>query len=165
MQSQQSEAFQSSRESIPPADSLNPATETTTDCLQENVPSFDTSGVTDLNTMKPVVAVTRLKLKEGTQLDDKQSETDSTSQDLGISATGSPDENLRLHDEDGGAAAQVSAAQESPAENVSSETTAAAAEESNGEEEVAASQEKKNGTGKAKTPTKRRSGRSTTSRR
>lgn len=151
---------------MPPADSLNPATETTTDCSQEDAPSSDTSGATDLNTMKPVVTVTRLKLKERSQLDDKQSETEPTSQGLGVSATGSPDENLGLPDEDGGSTAQVSAAQESPAENVDAETAVAAAEESNGEEEeVPASQGKKNSTGKAKPPTKRRSGRSTTSRR
>ncbi|XP_013864867.1 cdkn1a interacting zinc finger protein 1a isoform X2 [Austrofundulus limnaeus] len=155
LRSQQSEAFQSSRESVPPADSSNPATETTTDC------SFDTSAATDLNVMKPVVTVAQLKLKEGSQLDDKQSETDSASQDLGVSATGSPDENLSHLDGDGDTTAQ-----EAPAENVGSETAAAAAEESNREEEevVPASQGKKSSTGKAKTPTKRRSGRSTTRR-
>ncbi|XP_017263366.1 cdkn1a interacting zinc finger protein 1a [Kryptolebias marmoratus] len=165
LQSQESQAVETSIKSIPPADGFKPATETSTDCSQENVPSIDTSGATDLNIMKPVVSVTRLKMQEETQLQEKQPETDSTSEDLGTSATSSQDENLSVQHEDRGVTSQAPAAQESPAGGGDSEP--AAAEESNGEEEeeAPASQGKKNGAGKAKTTAKRRSGRSTASRR
>ncbi|XP_037548587.1 cdkn1a interacting zinc finger protein 1a [Nematolebias whitei] len=145
LQSQESEP-------IPPADRFKPATETSSDCSQEN-------------NMKPVVTVTRLKMEEENQLEEEQPETDTASQDLGIAAPSSPDENLSVHHEDRTITSQVSAAQESPAEEVNSGLAAAEEEESNGEEEVPASQGKKNSTGKAKTTAKRRSGRSTASRR
>lgn len=174
LQSQEGDSVHSSR-SIPPADSFKPATETTSDCSQENMPSVDTSGdaelnimepvVTpsvdtsgdiDLNIMEPVVTVTRLKMQE-----EKQPETDTASQDLGIAATSSPDEDFGVHLEDRAIPSQLSADEEVDSGLAAAEE----GEESNGEEEPPASQGKKNSTGKAKTTPKRRSGRSTASRR
>ncbi|XP_042364955.1 cdkn1a interacting zinc finger protein 1a [Plectropomus leopardus] len=158
--SQKSGAVKSSRESLPAAESLVPVKETTTDSLDENSLSDETV-VTDPNSRQPMIKLTRLNRQTKKQQQEEQAEPDPTSQDfISTSATSKEEET----------SSQASEGLESPAElpagsreEPDSEPAAAAedANEEEAEEETPAVPGKKNITGKAKTTSKRRSGRAT----
>lgn len=170
---QKSEAVESSRESLLAADSLRPATETTTDCLDEKSLSDDTGLVTNLDSMQPIITLTRLSMQTENQQQEEQAEPDPTSQDYintSATSTGSTDQDLSLHSKEEETTSQASVVQESPAElpagsrEEPDSEPAAAVEDTNEEEEekeAPAVPGKKSGTGKAKTTPKRRSGRAT----
>ncbi|GAA6217147.1 cip1-interacting zinc finger protein isoform X2 [Lates japonicus] len=172
--SQKGEATESSRESPLATDSLRPGTGTTTDWSDENSLSGDTGLVTNVNSMQPVITLTRLKAQRENQQQEEESEPDPTSQDLtttSVTCTGSTDQDLSLHSKEEDTTSQASVVQESPAElpagsreEPDSEPAAAAEDFNEGEEEereAPAVPGKKNSTGKAKTTPKRRSGRAT----
>ncbi|XP_018518467.1 cdkn1a interacting zinc finger protein 1a isoform X2 [Lates calcarifer] len=172
--SQKGEATESSRESPLATDSLRPVTGTTTDWSDENSLSDDTGLVTNVNSMQPVITLTRLKVQRENQQQEEESEPDLTSQDLtttSVTCTGSTDQDLSLHSKEEGTTSQASVVQESPIElpagsrEEPDSEPAAAAEDFNEEEEeereAPAVTGKKNSTGKAKTTPKRRSGRAT----
>ncbi|KAM7392808.1 hypothetical protein PAMA_007761 [Pampus argenteus] len=142
-----SEAVESPRESLLAEDMLKPLPVTTTDCLEENSLSDDAGLVSDLNSMQPTITLTRLRMQAENQQQENQAEPDPTSQDfISTSATssGSTDQELSL-------TSQASVIQEPD-----SEPAAVANEEE--EKEAPAVPGKKNSTGRAKTPSKRRSG-------
>lgn len=167
LRSQKSGAVESSRESLLAADSLRPVTETTTDCTDENSLSDETGSVTNLNSIQPIITLTRLTVQTENQ---QQAEPDPTSQDsisTSATSTGNTDQELSLHIKEE-TTSQVSVVLENPAElpagsrEEPDSEPAAAAEDANGDEEereAPAVPGKKNGTGKAKP--KRRSGRAT----
>lgn len=168
--SQKGDAVDSSRESLSAADSLRPVSETTTDCSDKNVLSDDTGLPTNPNSMQPTIALTRLQTQN--QQQEKQAEAETPSQDFSAiseTSTDNVDQDLSLHPKEEANTSQVSAAQESPAEQTAGSTEeadsepAASAEEVHEEEEeekeAPAAPGKKNGTGKTKAATKRRSGR------
>ncbi|XP_023275322.1 cip1-interacting zinc finger protein [Seriola lalandi dorsalis] len=171
--SQKGEAVESSRESLLASDSLRPVTETTTDWSDENALSDDTGLVTNLNSLQPIITLTRLQMQTENQQQEKESEPDPTSQDFTTSSatcTDSTDQDLSLHSKEEETTSQASVAQETPAElpagsrEEPDSEPAAAVEDANEEEEekeAPAVPGKKNSTGKAKTTPKRRSGRAT----
>lgn len=161
--SQKSGAVESSREYPLAAGSPRPITKTPTDCLDENsLP--DETVVTEINSTQPLISLTRLNTQTNEQQQKEQAEPDPTSRDsISASATSKEEETT----------SQLPVVQESPAElpavnteEPDSEPAAAAAvadanEEEEEEEEAPAVTGKRNGTGKAKTTSKRRSGRAT----
>lgn len=161
--SQKSGAVESSRESPLAAGSPRPITETPTDCLDENsLP--DETVVTEINSTQPLITLTRLNTQTNEQQQKEQAEPDPTSRDsISASATSKEEETT----------SQVPVVQESPAElpavnteEPDSEPAAAAVvadanEEEEEEEEAPTVTGKRNGTAKAKTTSKRRSGRAT----
>lgn len=166
MLSQKVEAVASSRESLPAADSLGPAPETTTDCSDENSHSGDTALVTNVNSKQPIITLTRLNMPTEYKQQEEQADSNPTSQEA--ATTGSTDQELRSKEEE--TTSQASVGQERPAElpadsreEPDSESAAAAeaANEGGEEKEAPAVPGKKSDTGKAKTTPKRRSGRAT----
>ncbi|KAM6901051.1 cdkn1a interacting zinc finger protein 1a [Lycodopsis pacificus] len=117
--SQKSEAVESSRESLLAADSLRPVTGTSTDCPVENSHSDDAGVVTNLNSMQPIVTLSRVDVQTENQQREEQVEPDQNSQDfIGTSATstGDTDQELGLHCKEQESTSQVSVGLESPAE-------------------------------------------------
>lgn len=167
MLSQKGEAVASSRESLRAADRLGPATEPTADCPDENPHSDDTSSGMDVNSMQPIITLTRLQENQQ-QGQEEQAEPDPTSQDFtatSATSTGSTDQDLLCKEEE--TTSQAPGVQERPAElpagSRGEPEPGAAAEDANeeGEKEAPAVPGKNSDTGKAKTTPKRRSGRST----
>ncbi|XP_041826449.1 cdkn1a interacting zinc finger protein 1a [Melanotaenia boesemani] len=167
--SQKDEAVQSSRKSILAADNFDLVTETSTDCSDKELLSADTSVAANLGSMQPIITVSRLKMQKENQLQQKEAETDSTSQDLTVSATSTDnlDQDLILNEEEDDTS-QAPSAQESTAEQPAGSREEAVLEpeaandesmEEEEEKESPAGTRKNNGTGKAKTTAKRRSGR------
>lgn len=169
---QKGEVVESSRESLLAADSLMP----TTDCSDENSLSGDTGLVTNLNSMQPMITLTRLSMQTEKQQQEEQAEPNATSQDFittSATSSGSTDQDLSLHSKEEETTSQASVDQESPAElpagsreEPDSEPVAAAAAEDANEEEEEEKEApvvpgKKSSTGKAKTTPKRRTGRAT----
>lgn len=163
--SQKGEAVASSRESVRAADCLGPATEPTADCPDENPHSDDTGSGTDVNSMQPIITLTRLREN---QEQEEQAESDPTSQDftaISVTSTGSTDQDLLCKEEE--TTSQAPGVQERPAElpagSRGEPEPGAAAEDANeeGEKEAPAVPGKNSDTGKAKTTPKRRSGRAT----
>ncbi|XP_040915228.1 cdkn1a interacting zinc finger protein 1a [Toxotes jaculatrix] len=173
--SQKSEDVESSRGSLLATDSLRPVTEATTDWSDENPLTDDTGLVTDLNSMQPIITLTRLKMQTENQQREKESEPSPTLQDFSTTSatcTGSTDQDLSLHSKEEETPSQASVVQESPAElpagsreepdsEPAAAVEAANEEEEEEEKEAPAVPGRKNGTGKAKTTPKRRSGRAT----
>ncbi|XP_070781188.1 cdkn1a interacting zinc finger protein 1a [Enoplosus armatus] len=167
--SQKGEAVESSRESHLAADNLRPVTETTTYCLDENSLSDDAGLPKLLNSMQPIITLTRLNMQIENQQQEEQAELDPTSQDFittSATSTESTDQGLTLHRKEEETTSKASVVQENLAEPGSSEEpeSAAPVEDANEEEkekEAPAVPGKKNSTGKAKPTTKRRSGRAT----
>uniref|UniRef100_A0A8C7YTN9 Cdkn1a interacting zinc finger protein 1a n=1 Tax=Oryzias sinensis TaxID=183150 RepID=A0A8C7YTN9_9TELE len=159
---QKGEGSQSSRKSSAAADSGGAATQISTDCSEENLLSVEKDVAPNLNSLQSIISVNRPKEKQ-------PAETDSNSQDLTIStlSSGSPDEAVCTQHRDEENTPYASAALESEADLPRSSTEeadsepAAVAENSNDEDEAPAGPGKKNGTGKARTAPKRRSGRAT----
>lgn len=144
--SQKSEAAESSQGSLHAADSLRSLKDITTDCL-DGIPLFDdTSSVTDINSMQASVALSPLNRQTGNQQHTQQASQDSTS----ATSTGSMDQDLGL----------LSTKEETtaPLDSAAQESLAESREEAE-EEVVAADTGKKNSAEKAKTTSKRRSGR------
>nr|XP_020456454.1 cip1-interacting zinc finger protein-like [Monopterus albus] len=167
--SQKGEAVESSRESLLAGDSLRPVTDITTDCSDKNY-CIDGS-LTNQNSMHPIVTLTRLKVQTDNQ-QEKEAEHRPMSQDFtatSVTSTGSTDQDLCLHSKEEETTSQASGDQESPVElpvgsreGPGSELAAAVKDANEDEEEEApVLPGKKNCTGKAKTATKRRSGRAT----
>lgn len=171
--SQKGEDFESSTESLLAEDSLRPVTDTTTDCADKNSHSNDTGLETNLNSMQPIITLTRLKMQTVNQQQEKEAEPSPTSQNFTTTSrtsSGSTDQDLSLHSKEEETTSQESVVQESLAElsacsreEPDSEPAAAFgdANEEDEEREVPAVPGKKNGTGKAKATPKRRSGRAT----
>ncbi|XP_026211044.1 cdkn1a interacting zinc finger protein 1a [Anabas testudineus] len=171
--SQKEEAVESSRESLLAEESLRPLTDTTTDCADKNSHSSNTDVDTNLNSMQPIITLTRLKMQTDNQQQEKDAELSSTSQDFTTTSrasTGSTDQDLSLHSKEKETTSQESVVQESPAElpagsrETADSEAAAAVEDANEEDEegeAPAVPGRKNGTGKAKATPKRRSGRAT----
>ncbi|RVE65869.1 hypothetical protein OJAV_G00120750 [Oryzias javanicus] len=157
---QKGEEGQSSRKSLVAADSGGPVAQSSTDCSEENLLSVGKDVASDLNSLQSTISVNRLKEKQ-------PAETDSNLEDFLALSAGSQDEALSTHHKDGENSPYASAAPESEGDLLRSSTEeadsepAAVAENSNEEEEAPAGSGKKNGTGKAKTAPKRRSGRAT----
>ncbi|XP_019937789.2 cdkn1a interacting zinc finger protein 1a [Paralichthys olivaceus] len=162
--SQKDEAVGSSRERLLAAESLRPVTENTTDLSEANSLSDDTGSVT--NSTQPKITLTQTE----NQQHENESEPDLTSHDnIATSATcaGSTDQDLTLHSQEEEPTTEGSMLQETPAELCAESRedpdSMPVAEDVNEEEqlemEAPAVPGKKNGTSKAKTTTKRRSGR------
>ncbi|XP_037340084.2 cdkn1a interacting zinc finger protein 1a [Pungitius pungitius] len=156
LRSQKGAAVESSRESPLAADCLRPPTGTTADCLAENSHSHGTGLGTDLNSMNPIVALSPLNMKTESQQQGEPAEPEQNSQ--AATGTGSTDQEICLHTEEEERTSRASVAPESPAEPSAGSTEeaesapAAAAEEEKEKEAVPAKK-------KAKTTSKRRSGR------
>lgn len=138
--SQKGEVVASSREPLRAADGFRPVTEGTTDCPDETSPPEDPALATaTTNSLRPVITLTRLNAQTENQEQEGRAGPDQTSQDS-VTSTEEPD---------------------------SQRAAAAAAEDANEEaeqQEAPALAGKKSGTGKAKTASKRRSGRATSRR-
>ncbi|KAM9735062.1 cdkn1a interacting zinc finger protein 1a [Menidia menidia] len=144
---------QSSGGAIQAAESFQSETEAPTDC------SDDMEAAANVNSMQPVVTVSRMKTDN--QLEENQQETDSTSQ-VSAANTEDLDKALSLHQgvEDGSPTVSPAELPAGSREEAGSEP--APAQDSNEEEEEPpAAPGKKNSTGKAKATAKRRSGRAT----
>ncbi|XP_071321299.1 cdkn1a interacting zinc finger protein 1a [Trachinotus anak] len=171
--SQKGEAVESSRESLLASGSLRPVTKTTTDWSDENSLSDDTGLVTNLDSLQPIITLTRLQMQTENQQQEEESEPDPTSQDItttSATCTDSTDQDLSLHSKEEDTTSKASLVQESPAELPAGSSEkpdsepAASIEDANEEEEekeAPAVPGKRNSTGKAKTAPKRRSGRAT----
>ncbi|XP_029025333.1 cdkn1a interacting zinc finger protein 1a [Betta splendens] len=167
--SQKGEAFEPSRESLLVEESLRPATDATTDCPENSSLSNETGLETSLDSMQPIINLTRLKVETDNQQREDEAEPSLTSQDLitSGSSSNSTDQDLHLHNQEE-TTSQESVEQESLGELPSgsreepdSQPAAAVGDvnEVDEEKESPAVPGKKNGTGKAKATPKRRSGR------
>ncbi|KAK2819207.1 hypothetical protein Q5P01_024768 [Channa striata] len=169
--SQKGEAVESSRASLLDEGSFKTVTETNTDCSEKKSYCSDTGLETNLNSMQPIITLTRLKMQTESQQQEKEAEPDPTTQDfVTISTASTSSTNQELHSREENTLSQGSIDQGSLAElhGVKKKEPdcelAAAAEGANEEEEekeAPAVPGKKNSTGKVKAIPKRRSGRAT----
>ncbi|KAF3701991.1 Cip1-interacting zinc finger protein [Channa argus] len=167
---QKGEAVESSGASLLAEGSFTPITETTTDCAEKSSCCVNIGLETNLNSMQPIITLTRLKMQTEDQQQEKEAKPNPTLQDFAISAASTSSTNQELCSREEKTTSQGSIDPGSVAELLAikrdepASELAAAAEGDNEEEEekeVPAVPEKKNGTGKAKAIPKRRSVRAT----
>lgn len=153
LMSQKGEKVESSREPVEAADGLMHVKETTSDCSDKNLLSDDTGLATNRKSLQPVVTLTHLKMQTQRPQKGKLAEPEATSEDLStVSATSSSNTDTSLAEMAASGSVEADSEPSASGENASEEVD---------EKEAPVTQGKKNGTGKAKTTTRRRSGRAT----